>query len=301
VQALRTVPASKKGETACRRGIDYLVTFVRSDGIVQAGPYGFSYPVYTAAGALTLFSAQEGSRTATPRAAWLGYLRQRQLTEELGWQPTDKEYGGWGYSPTLPRKPLAGLLTPPLTESNLSATCAALEALRAGGVSAEDPLVRKARRFIERCQNFGSDPSFDDGGFFFIYDDGVRNKAGVAGKDEQDRERYASYGSTTADGLRALLLCGLPPEHPRVIAARRWLETHFSSKIHPGHYAREREPQRRWAEAFAEQLLKRQRDDGSWVNPVVMVREDDPLVATSLAVRALAICRSHLKGASNLT
>jgi hypothetical protein len=46
-----------------------------------------------------------------------------------------------------------------------------------------------------------------------------------------------------------------------------------------------------WAEALAEQLLARQRDDGSWANLQGFMREDDPLVATSFAVRTLAICR----------
>src|SRR5207245_5587747 len=197
---------------------------------------------YTAAGALAMLSKEDALRQPKTHAAWVAYLRQRQLTEDLGWQPADKEYGGWGYCPTLPRKPPDGQLTPPLTESNLSATLAALAALRAGGVPADDPAVRKARFFVERCQNFGDDPAYDDGGFFFIYDDGVRNKAGVAGKDRQGRERYLSYGSTTADGLRALLLCGLPAEHPRVAAARRWLETRFSATDHPGQYRPEREP-----------------------------------------------------------
>jgi hypothetical protein len=50
-------------------------------------------------------------------------------------------------------------------------------------------------------------------------------------------------------------------------------------------------PRPRWAEALAEELLVRQRDDGSWANPVDSFREDDPLVATSFAVRALAGCR----------
>src|SRR5207253_5385267 len=127
------------------------------------------------------------------------------------------------------RKPPAGRRTPPLTESNLSATVATLEALRAAGMANNHPAVRKALLFCERCQNFGDEPAFDDGGFFFIYDDGVRNKAGVAGSDKQGRERYASYGSATADGFRALILCGLPPDHPRVGAARGWLQTHFNA------------------------------------------------------------------------
>ena len=46
-----------------------------------------------------------------------------------------------------------------------------------------------------------------------------------------------------------------------------------------------------WAEALADELLRRQGADGSWVNPLVPQREDDPLVATSLAALALACCR----------
>jgi hypothetical protein len=83
--------------------------------------------------------------------------------------------------------------------------------------------------------------AFDDGGFFFIYDDPVRNKAGVGGKDRAGRERYFSYGSTTADGWRALLLCGLTADHPRVAAAKAWMEANFRVDLHPGKYAEERE------------------------------------------------------------
>src|SRR5262249_19120695 len=108
-------------------------------------------------------------------------------------------------------------------------------------VAVNDPAVRKALLFIERCQNFGDEPAFDDGGFHFIYDDAVRNKAGVAGTDPQGRDRFASYGSTTADGLRVLLLCGLPLDHPRVAAAKGWLETNFNAAAHPGRYAPGRE------------------------------------------------------------
>jgi squalene-hopene/tetraprenyl-beta-curcumene cyclase len=327
LQALRAAPASRERDAACRRGTAYLAAFLQPDGSIEAGPHGFSYHVYTAAGAVALLSGPDQAQHRKARDAWLAYLRQRQLTEDLGWQPADKEYGGWGYCPGLPRKPPHGQLTPPLTESNLSATVFALEALRAAGCPADDPAVRKARTFVDRCQNYGDNPAFDDGGFFFIHDDGVRNKAGVAGKDSEGQERYFSYGSTTADGLRALLLCGLSEEHPRVAAARRWLEANFSAAAHPGSYTPQREPNRDavyyyyaasvaaaldalgleevstpvgdlcWARALARELLKHQREDGSWVNPAVMVREDDPLVATSLAVRALAICRSRLVGA----
>src|SRR5262249_26964661 len=123
------------------------------------------------------------------------------------------------------------------------------------------------------------------------------------------------------DGLRALVACGLPVDHPRVRAARRWLETNFRADQHPGQFAEESEGKRqavyyyyawslaralgeiagptiqtpkgevRWAELLADELMKRQRGDGSWVNPANFVREDDPVAATGMAASALAICR----------
>ena len=245
------------------------------------------------------------------------------MTEELGWQPADKQYGGWGYSHQVPRKPQPGEPLLPLTESNLSATTFALEALQAAGCSPNDPVFRKALVFVERCQNFSNnvsqqDRTFDDGGFFFIYDDAVRNKAGSSGKDRYGRDRFASYGSTTADGLRSLLACGLSLDHPRVLAAYWWLEKNFHPPVHPGQYAKDREMNRQavyfyyslslakafhltnpkfenrnsnWAEELAEDLLSRQQSDGSWINSAVAVREDDPIVATCLAAQALALCR----------
>jgi squalene-hopene/tetraprenyl-beta-curcumene cyclase len=204
----------------------------------------------------------------------------------------------------------------------LSATAFALEALRAAGHPGDDPAFRRALPFLCHCHNFAADPAgrdsaFDDGGFFFVLGDPPRNKAGVAGADCRGRERFASYGSATADGLRALLACGLPRDGARVTAARHWLADHFSAAAHPGRFG----PGRRalqasvyfywcwsaahalaaagggdvpWAEALAAELVRRQRPGGSWVNDAVEVREDDPIVATALAAGALSICRSRL-------
>ena len=49
-----------------------------------------------------------------------------------------------------------------------------------------------------------------------------------------------------------------------------------------------------WAEDLAEELLRRQRKDGSWANHHSFVKEDDPLIATMLAAAALANCRQVL-------
>ena len=52
--------------------------------------------------------------------------------------------------------------------------------------------------------------------------------------------RFHSYGTMTADGLRALLRCGLAENHPRVVAARRWLAQNFSATHNPGGFAGDR-------------------------------------------------------------
>jgi squalene-hopene/tetraprenyl-beta-curcumene cyclase len=196
-------------------------------------------------------------------------------------------------------------------------------------VPAEDPAIRKALTFVERCQNVAADdragdPRFDDGGFFFTTTDPVRNKAGIAGKDRLGRTRYHSYGSATADGLRTLLRCGLAKDHPRVVAARGWLERHFSATSNPGTFEPAREVDRdatyfyytwsvahafralgvaeiqsngqriAWAEALASELIRRQRNDGTWSNRFTASKEDDPLVATPFAAGALGICRTLL-------
>jgi squalene-hopene/tetraprenyl-beta-curcumene cyclase len=349
LQALLAASPAEERDRAIRKGVDYLVNMVQADGRIDAGPRGLSYPVYTAAYTVLVLSHPKNSPYRKARDAWLSFLRARQLTEELGWQSADREYGGWGYARGLPRKPKPGETAPPLTESNLSATVAALLALRAAGVPATDPAFQKALTFVQRCQNYRvanasgwddriptrsvsedapklRDLHFDDGGFFFIYDDPVRNKAGVAGTDSQGRQRYTSYGSTTADGLRTLLSCGLPSTDHRVRAARSWLEKNFNPADHPGNYARERLGDRsalyvyyccsvsqafrmlglqevqtaagksRWAQALADELLKRQRPDGSWINPARAVREDEPVLATSFATLTLSRCRECLAG-----
>src|SRR5205807_8587178 len=121
---------------AYRKGAAYLAGLVKAGGEIEEGLFGLSYPVYTSAGAVIVLSQPCNQRHRKARDAWLAYLRKRQLTRELGWQPADKPYGGWGYSNTLPYKPKEGKTLPPLTESNLSATLFALEALRAAGCKA---------------------------------------------------------------------------------------------------------------------------------------------------------------------
>ncbi len=255
------------------------------------------------------------------QAAWLAYLCKHQLVESLGWRPADMEYGGWGFAQRPPRKPQAGAFRGPWDWSNLTATLYALGALRSARVPPQDPVYQQALIFVHRCQNYSESAGGSlDGGFFFSSVAPMHNKAGIS-RDATGRQIINSYGSMTCDGLRALLACGLPLSHPRVAAARNWISRNFTVEHNPGHFAPTSEDlrdatyyyycwslshalmhlnQRRiqtpggevdWPVALAQELMKRQRTDGSWTNGFTDGKEDDPLVATPFAASALAICR----------
>lgn len=321
--ALEGGRSSSETNTAFTRGIDYLVGLVRPDGTIDTGQFGLSYPVYSGALATRVLSRPGMERHHIARDAWLADLKSRQLDESLGWSLENVAYGGWGYCHSIPKKPKPGEFMPQLLESNLSATVFALDALRAAGVPPDDPAYRKALVFVRRCQNFADDPEhtdakFDDGGFHFIYEDPARNKPGPAGRDRHGRQRFRSYGSTTADGYRALKHCGLGEEEPRVRAALSWLRSHVAGAGHVGDYPPERagdrsaldfyfawsmaqalpdmpsELARPWAVGLVTGLCDRQHPDGYWCNPSKAVREDDPLLATALVVTTLQLCRDTL-------
>jgi len=279
------------------KALAFLDTFVTPAGEVREPAGGFDYPVYTAALALKALCHADGAGRPAAKAAWVKYLLDRQLTRDLGWEPTDPHYGGWGYSRGVPKKPEPNGFAPPLTESNLSATLFALEALHAAG-ALTDARAEAALAFLRRCQN-------EDGGFHFVHADPVRNKAGLIGG------VAASYGSATADGLRALRLCrrgGHVEEiDRRAMRAAGWLRTGFRADTHPGRYAPAMEGNRNavyfyYAASLAKALpdatagltaalARQQRPDGSWANAIELVRENDPLVATSQALAALAALR----------
>src|SRR5262249_57978729 len=140
----------------------------------------------TAARPVRALAALGGREYRGPGDAGLSSLPRRKMTEDPGWPPSAREYGGWGYAHGPPRKPAAGQTADPAALPNLSATAFALEALCAAGRPGDAPAFRRALHFLCNCHNFaddpaGRDPAFDDGGFFFVLGDPPRNKAGVAG------------------------------------------------------------------------------------------------------------------------
>ena len=178
-----------------------------------------------------------------------------------------------------------------MQQPNLSASVLAMVGLRAAGLSSDHPAIKQGLKFIDSCQNVESpDPNFDDGGFFQMRDDLMRNKGGKAGTDRKGELRFNSYAAATADGLSGMLLAGRDVNHPRVMAAIRWLRDHPTiSDVADLHCYAAHARTRSNALLGANRLSTispslPQQTDGSISNPHGEMREDDPLVATSLAL-----------------
>ena len=279
------------------RAVAFIVNNTQPDGALgMADPSIPDYPNYSTALAVSALSRARTPGWDTHVRNMIAYLRAQQFTERNGWRGEDPAYGAWG---------MGGLRrTPPDTgHVDLSMTKYVLEALRAAGVPASDEMFEHARVFVERCQNFDPRrPDDADGGFFFSTTEFDTNKAGHDGK------HFRSYGTTTADGILALLAAGREASHPRVAAAQRWLLSHHRDMDVPGFVG---EAYQRWPHGLAfyyasastqafgalhidagsrvtGSLKRTQRADGSWANPENLVKEDDPLIATAFAIRALA-------------
>lgn len=292
--ALKMCPQDGSVAGAYRRGVAFVA------GLAGRKPPEVGYPLHAyAIGALVLGAPDNKPRYAREHAALIAALRGLQLNPANGWSEGDLSYGGWGYAWDARKAPDAASGETPT--ANLSASVLAIGALVFSGVSVDDPALIDARRFVERCQRS------DDGGFVFSLEELGANKAGV------DPSGPRSYGSMTADGVRALIRLARPLNDRKVELASGWLDKHFDATRNPGafppgdevrrassyyywlwtaaHAARHLN-KRAWAEAIVDALLREQQIDGSWRNAATEMREDDPLVATPFALAALGLARS---------
>jgi len=250
--------------------VDRAIRFIRA-GTNAAGEVGRSdpsledYPNFATALAIRAFR-----RVGAPADRMAAALRAQQFTEAGGWAPEHPAYGAWGMGGPLRKPPFTGHV-------DLSMTRHALQA-------APD---ERALKYLARCQN-------PDGGFLFSTVVPDANKAGD-GK---------SYGTATADGVLALLALGAPADR-----ALDWLSKHHRVDGVPGfddgtakwrdgmlyyYLAASAQAFRAaksgppgWKDEMVRALAGRQREDGSFKNASFLMKEDDPLIATTLALLAL--------------
>jgi hypothetical protein len=298
------------------RALSFLRLHVSAGGQVGADdPDVLEYPNYSTAYALRcLVRAGHPSDRALIERMRARLVRD-QFSRANGFTEESLAFGGWGFGgPQAPGR---------TGHMDLSHTRKVLEALRAAGT--DDPAVfARALVFLRLMQRHPTETrpqpvplvSGDrlprglrfDGGFFFSPIVLDANKGGVF-IDERGAF-HGSYATATCDGALALLAAGLARDDARVVAARHWLVEHEALDHPEGipaggpqdwdhaidfyHLAVRTEAYRalglssRLADAMPRVLAPRQDPDGHFANERNhLMKEDDPLLATALALTAL--------------
>jgi hypothetical protein len=265
---------------AIERAIAFIRKNTNKDGTLGLmDPAVADYPNYATSLAVIALMKARPTGLENDLKPMIAQLRAQQFREDNGWKPEDPAYGAWGMGGPIHRPPSAGHV-------DLSMTRFALEALQASGAGASDPAMKRALVYLRRSQN-------PDGGFYFSAVNTETNKAG--GEDGS----FLSYGTATADGLLALRAAGVPDSDGRIIKAAAWLKEHHRPDSAPGFAADS--PRAAWGSGLRfyyaaavsraapdlPLLLPQQNKDGSFRNPNKLVKEDDPLIATPFAIRAL--------------
>ncbi|MFN0054689.1 MAG: prenyltransferase/squalene oxidase repeat-containing protein [Planctomycetales bacterium] len=282
------------------KGLAHLSSFVRDDGgIYDLKSDHRNYE--TSICLLAFHAANQNGRFDALIGKARDFLKQLQWDDSEGAGPDDPRYGGAGYGKS--QRP------------DLSNTAFLLEALKASGVDANDPAMKKALVFISRCQNLESEHNttpfaskVNDGGFYYTPAAGGNSQAGPT-----DNGGLRSYSSMTYAGLKSMIYAGLKPDDPRVAAAFKWIQKHYTVEENPGMgqqglfyyfhtFAKALQTMQvktvtdangrmhDWRQELRQHVLSLQQKNGSWVNPEKRWMEGDPNLATAYALLTLAYC-----------
>jgi len=284
------------------KSLKYLEKFVRPDGgIYREGTF---YKNYETCLAILCFSeANRDGRYDKLIKNADRFIKGIQWDEDEGHQRSSTSYGGAGYGKH--KRP------------DLSNTAFLIDALRAAGNGPDDEALRKALIFVSRCQNLETEHNTTkfaaknpDGGFYYTCAAGGSSKAG-----ETPGGGLRSYGSMTYAGLKSMIYAGVGPDDPRVKATVKWAQKHYGLDCNPGMgnaglyyyyhtFAKALDAtgmsviedaqgvKHNWRRELAEELIRRQSPDGSWVNEKnSRWMEGEPGLVTGYALLALAYCR----------
>ena len=115
-------------------------------------------------------------------------------------------------------------------------------------------------------------------------------------------------------GTRLIMVKRIGPDDPRVKAALKWIEKHYTLETNPEmgsaglyyyyhtfakalaatglHHVEDAKGQKHdWREELTAELIRRQKPDGSWVNDNPRWLEANPSLVTGYALLALSYCR----------
>lgn len=197
-----------------------------------------------------------------------------------------------------------------------------VEALKAAGVKEGDPAFKNAEKFFQRIQNSEKNDkgnvngkvNGDDGGFYYRPGeskppDEIKNGVHV----------LKSYGLMSYAGLKSFMYMNVPKTDPRVASAYKWVKDNYTldenRNIGPDglfyYYQTMAKAlaaygdrvivttdgkSHEWAKELSEKIISLQDGDGSWRNKAsARWMENDSVMVTAFAVRALSICHDFMR------
>lgn len=281
-----------------RKPLEYLASCQKKDG----GIYNDQLANYNTSVAILAFTAHPdvAKQYAPTIERAKKFLLGLQCDEEEGYAPDkDKYYGGIGYGGD--------------ERPDLSNTQYAIEALRAAGLDKDDPALKKALVFLQRCQNRSESNdqvwAGNDGGFVYGPGDSP------AGKEKRTDGKVAlkSYGSMTYAGIKSYIHANVSKDDPRVQSAYDWIRRNYDLSQNPGAgnqglfyyyhtFAKtlyllqdpflldHENKSHNWKEDLAKVLLAKQDQNGAWKNPHPRWWEAEPRLVTAYAILALSYC-----------
>ncbi len=250
INGLLMQPGVTAADPAVKRGVEYILSFAQPDG----GIYDGILPSYNTAICLSALA-----RVDTPEAkAAIGpaqnFLRNSQwgtaspaggkeapVLDGVLIDADHPFYGGLGYGNR--------------GRPDLSNLAFMLQAFADSGVPNDDPAVKRAVAFLQRCQMLHKDPagkvvndqpyakSSRQGGFIYATAENAQtigqgqSFAGSMQETLSDgtvASRLRAYGSVTYLGFKSYIYAGFTPNDPRVIAARDWARSNYTLAENPG-------------------------------------------------------------------
>jgi squalene-hopene/tetraprenyl-beta-curcumene cyclase len=236
------------------------------------------------------------------------FLKKLQWDEGEDKTEKDPFYGGAGYDSK--------------SRPDLSNTQMFLDSLKAAGIGPDDPAMKKALKFVSRCQNIKGETNdqpwaklINDGSF--IYTPALGGATKVVDK-PLDNGALPGYGSMTYAGIKSMIYCGVAKDDPRVKKAYEWIQQNYSVDGNPGmpeprakwglyyyyntmaksldalgvdYVVDAKGVKHDWRKDITAALAKRQRPDGGFINDAANWMEADENLVTGYALMALSYCR----------
>jgi len=285
---LRSLAGLKPAEDL-KPGISFILSCQGEDGGF-AIPFSISLALknYTTSVAILALSEVDSKTYAESIEKGKNFLMKAQLDEDDDVDPDNPNFGGFGYGMGK--------------TADLSNTHLALEALKKSGVKEDNPVFVRAQSFLRAAQDREGNPgdwAGASGGFVYSPEAAAT-----------DTNATYPYGAMSFAGLKSLILSGVKTDDPRVKDVMSWIEKNYEEDFHPGkgqlslfyyfatmastldlsgiHELKVKEgSSHNWQKDVARSLLKRQRDDGSWINSTRKYMEGLPALASAYALMAL--------------